>query len=303
MNFFDKRESGRVRKPLYMALYSGPGVGKSSAAATFPKPHFFDFEESTHTLDVSRSRPLEWDEIMSDLNEILERDELPEIETIVFDTIDELERLIHHKIADKAKKDNIGDIGWQRGYSLAVDYWAELISITRQIRDKHKTHTVFLAHASSRTATDFEKEKDFARYKMAIHPKACDYIFGQVEMVLFAKKDIAFKTVDDKTFAKDLDNRILCTSLSAYFDAKNRIGLPATLPMPKKNMFQVLWSAYNAAFDATPDKTYKEIIDLIPGIKDEALRKSMTDYTNINKDNSEILIAIKQKILAKKQEQ
>lgn len=296
MSFFTKRESGRIKKPIYMAMYSGPGVGKTSAAATFPKPHFFDFEESTHALDVSRSRPTTWDEIVDDLIEIRDEAKLEDIETLVFDTIDELERLIHIDIAEKAGKNSIEDIGWQRGFSTAVNYWAKLISLTREIRDKHKTHTVFLAHSFSKSKTDLEQEAYFARYQMALHPKAADYIFGQVEMVLFAKKDIAFKTVDDKTFAKDLDSRILCTSLSAYYDAKNRIGLPNTLPMPHDNMFNVLWNAYTKAFEETPESVHAECLTEIKDIEKEELRETMTKYIDTNKTDITKLRAALQKI-------
>ena len=285
MSFFDKRERGRVKKPLFMALYSGPSTGKTTAAATFPSPHFFDFEESTHALDVSRTRPTYWDEIYYDLMEIRDRPKLDDIKTIVFDTIDELERLIHRDIADKAKKAHIGDIGWQRGYDLAVDYWAKIISITREIRDKHNTHIVFLAHSFSKSSTDLEKEAYFARYQMALHPKTANYIFGQVEMVLFAKKEIAFKEVDGRTFAKDLETRILCTSLSAYYDAKNRIGLPATLPMPYNNTFQVLWAAYEKAFNETKESVYIECVDLIMKVSKEDTKEAMTKYIEENKND------------------
>lgn len=300
ISFFDKRQRGRVKKPLYVAMYSGPGVGKTSAAASFPKPHFFDFEESTHALDVSRTRPVSWDEIWNDLIEIRNTDKLDDISTIVFDTIDELERLIHQAVATKKGKDDIGDIGWQRGFEAAVTYWAKLVSITREIRDKHQCHIVFLAHSFSKSRTDLEKEAYFARYQMALHPKAADYIFGQVEMVLFAKKDIAFKVKDDKTFAKDLETRIICTSLSAYYDAKNRIGLPSTLPMPRVGMFDVLWAAYEKAFNETPESVYKECYEEMKGIDDKELLKQMQDYVNANRDDIDILKESLKRIISKK---
>lgn len=301
MSFFDKRQTGRVKKPFFMALYSGPGVGKTDFAASFPKPHFFDFEESTHSIDVSRSRPESWEELYRDLHDILERaaGSIEDIESIVFDTIDELERLIHVDIAQKAGKASIDNIGWQKGYAQAVNYWADLISICRRIRDKHNVHFVFLAHSFNKSKTNLENEAYYARYVMALHPKAADYIFGQVEMVLFAKKDIAFKTVEDKTFAKDLENRILCTSLSAYYDAKNRVGLPNTLPMPHKNAFAVLNSYYREAFDATPDSLHKKCEEEITKIKDEKLRGTMKSYIDsVKEDITKLraaLIKIKEK--------
>lgn len=299
MSFFNKIESGRVRKPLYMALYSGPGVGKTSAAATFPNPHFFDFEESSHSLDVSRTRPTSWDEIYKDLMDIRDSQSPVDpirkqtIQTLVFDTIDELERLIHAKVAESKGKQDIGDIGWQKGFDAAVNYWAKLISITRDIRDRHNMNIVFLAHSFSKSKTDLEKEAYFARYQMALHPKASDYIFGQVEMVLFAKKEIAFKTVDDKTFAKDLKTRVLCTSLSAYYDAKNRIGLPDTLPFPKDNMYQILKDAYEKAFNETPGTVLKECLLELKDIDAEKRAVIENDLKQYKDDISSLREALK----------
>lgn len=274
-------------------------VHNTSAAATFPNPHFFDFEESSHSLDVSRTRPTSWDEIYKDLMDIRDSQNPVDpirkqtIQTLVFDTIDELERLIHAKVAESKGKQDIGDIGWQKGFDAAVNYWAKLISITRDIRDRHNMNIVFLAHSFSKSKTDLEKEAYFARYQMALHPKASDYIFGQVEMVLFAKKEIAFKTVDDKTFAKDLKTRVLCTSLSAYYDAKNRIGLPDTLPFPKDNMYQILKDAYEKAFNETPGTVLKECLLELKDIDAEKRAVIENDLKQYKDDISSLREALK----------
>lgn len=295
-SFFDKRSSGRIKKPIFMALYSGPGVGKTDFAASFPSPHFFDFEESTDSIDVSRSRPTSFDEMMDDLEEIKDADNAQGIETLAFDTIDEFERLIHRHVAAEAKKAHIENIGWQKGYDMAVNHWADFINICREIRDKHKMHFVFLAHSTGRSFTDLEQGESFSRHAMCLHKKASEYFFGQVEMVLFAKKDIAIKIVDEKVIAKDVETRILCTSLSAHYDAKNRIGLPPAMAMPYKNGFQVLSAAYEKAFNETPDVVYKECCDLIESVQIEETRKSMQDYCDKHKGDLAILRATLQRI-------
>ena len=303
MSFFTKGSSGRIQKPLFMALYSGPGIGKTDVGASFPKPYFFDFEESTHNIDVKRHRPLSFDEIMEDLEEIRDESEIKDFKSIIFDTIDELERLIHKQVAFDKDKASIDDIGWQKGFGLAVNKWADFISICREIRDKHNIHFCFLAHSFTTLKADIEKGLSYSRYSMALHKKAADYIFGQVEMVLFAKKDIALRqTADEKVIVKDLDKRILYTNLSALYDAKNRIGLPPELPMPHKDTFNVLWNAYNKAFNDTAESVYKECIEEIKGVKDDALRKQMMDYCNQNINDVDILRSTLKRILETKQE-
>ena len=302
MSFFDKGSKGRIKKPIFMALYSGPGVGKTRVGASFPAPYFFDFEESTHSIDVMRHRPLGFEEIMDDLAEIRDRDKITEFKSLIFDTIDELERLIHKQVAIDKDKASIDDIGWQKGFGLAVNKWADFISICREIRDKHQIHFCFLAHSFNTSKGDIENGLTYSRYSMALHKKAADYIFGQVEMVLFAKKDIALKEVDDKIIAKDIDKRVVYTSLSALFDAKNRIGLPDKLPMPRENFFGVLWDAYNKAFNETPETLYKQCLDEIKGVKDDKLRKQMSDYCEMNKSDINILRSTLERILKTKKE-
>jgi hypothetical protein len=203
MSFFTDLTAGKIKKPLFMALYTRPSVGKTDFGASFPDPAFFDFEESTHNINVKRKRPTSWDELMGDLDEILRREKITEFKSLVFDTIDEMERLIHKAVAEYRKKEFIQDVGFQKGYELSINYWADFISILREIRDKHQIHILLLAHAKESIKADRETGLDYYRYSMALHHKAADYIFGQVEMVLFAKKEVRLIKQDEKVLAKD----------------------------------------------------------------------------------------------------
>jgi len=284
MSFFGNGSKGRIKKPLFMILYSGPGIGKSTMASTFPDPFFIDLEESTHNITVERDRPETWDAVMAGLEAIrdTEKGKL-EFKTLVFDTIDEVERLLHKHIAGFKQKNHILDIGFQKGFEFAVDCWADLITLCRQIRDKHKIHFVFLAHSIGRSHEDVEQGESYQRHAIGIHKKSAAYLFGAVEMVLFAKKDVVIRVEDDKIIAKDTDRRVLCTSISAHYDAKNRIGLPPVMPMPFKNAFSVLWEAYEKAFNETPESVYSECTAYIKEIRDADKAKEMSAYIEANK--------------------
>lgn len=292
MSILNNVKKGKVKKPLFLCLYSGPGVGKTDFGASFPKPLFFDFEESTHNIDVDRLDNLkDFSEVMTALTEILEHDPgALEFKSIIFDTIDELERLMHNHIAQDNGKKSIDHIGWQKGFDYAVNLWADFISICRQIRDRHNIHFVFLAHSSHKSKDDIEKEESYMRNTINLHKKAVSFVFGAVEMVLFAKKDVKFtKDSEGKTYAKDSSKRTLCTSLSAHYDAKNRIGLPPLMPMPVKNGFNVIWTAYESAFSETAEQVFQKCLKAIEKVKDEAIKKQMTDYVNANKTDLAIM--------------
>ena len=302
-SFFSSITSGKIKKPLFMVLYTRPSVGKTDFGASFPDPVFFDFEESTYNLNVKRKRPESWDEIMDDLHEIYERPKITEFKSLIFDTIDEMERLIHKAIADGKKKEFIQDIGYQKGYELSVNYWADFISILRGIRDKHGIHILLLAHATETLKSDRETGLDYHRYSMSLHKKAADYIFGQVEMVLFAKKELRLIKSDEKVIAKDSEKRIIYTQLGAIWDAKNRIGLPSSFEMPSRAGFSIIWAAYEKAFGETEDAVYSECLEEIKGVRDEKLQADMKAFIDANKKNLANLRGARERIKANKEVQ
>lgn len=269
-------------------------VHNTDFGASFPDPLFFDFEESTHNIDVNRiDNMTEFNEVIDGLQEILDASagSLP-FKSIVFDTIDELERLMHNQIASESGKKTIDHIGWQKGFDYAVNIWALFISICRQIRDKHNIHFLFLAHDSQKSKDDIEKEETYTRNTINIHKKAITFMFGAVEMVLYARKEVKFKKDSEgKTYAVDSNDRKLCSSLSAHYDAKNRIGLPPVMPMPVKNGFQVLWNAYLTEFNRTPEELEKMCLKELEKVKDEAKKADIKNYIEKNKKDNEVLRA------------
>jgi hypothetical protein len=292
MSILDKVKKGRVKKPLFMVMYSGPGVGKTDFAASFPKPLFFDFEESTHNINVDRIDNLQkYSEVMNGLHEILEKEPGSlEFKSIIFDTIDELERMMHVQIASDAGKKSIDHIGWQKGFDYAVNLWAEVIGVCRMIRDKHNIHFLFLAHSAHKSKDDIEKEQTYMRNTINLHKKSAAFVFGAVEMVLYAKKDISFKKDGDgNVFAKDSNKRSLCTSLSAHYDAKNRLQLDPVMPMPVRNGFAVIWTAYEKAFSQTPEQAIELCMKAMESVNDEDLKKQMIKYIQANKTDIMII--------------
>jgi hypothetical protein len=303
MSFFKDLQAGKIKKPLFMALYTRPSVGKTDFGASFPDPAFFDFEESTHMIDVKRKRPTSWEELMGDLDEILRRDTITEFKSLIFDTIDEMERLIHQAVAEYRKKEFIQDVGFQKGYELSINYWADFVSILRDIRDKHQIHILLLAHAKEMIKTDRETGLDYYRYSMSLHHKAADYIFGQVEMVLFAKKEVRLIKQDDRVLAKDSEKRFIYTNLGAMWDAKNRIGLPSQFEMPSRGGFQIIWRAYEKAFNETPETVLAECLEEIKGVKDPKAAEDMIAYVQSQKSNLANLRAARDRIKLNKGEQ
>ena len=138
---------------------------------------------------------------------------------------------------------------------------------------------------------------------MALHHKAADYIFGQVEMVLFAKKEVRLIKQDEKVLAKDSEKRLIYTHLGAMWDAKNRIGLPAQFEMPSRGGFNIIWRAYEKAFNETEETVHKDCLEEIKGVKDESVKSDMLAYVESNKHSLANLRAARDRIKSIKGEQ
>jgi hypothetical protein len=138
---------------------------------------------------------------------------------------------------------------------------------------------------------------------MALHHKAADYIFGQVEMVLFAKKEVRLIKQDEKVLAKDSEKRLIYTHLGAMWDAKNRIGLPAQFEMPSRGGFNIIWRAYEKAFNETEETVLKDCLEEIKAVKDESVKADMLAYVETNKHSLANLRAARDRIKLIKGEQ
>lgn len=100
-------------KRLKVLLYGVSGVGKTSFAATFPSPLFLDLESgmmSTLRIGEVRRYPADWTEDITSFQQVRQFYALvsaaknPPFQTIVIDSINELQVLVAQYVVDKYKK-------------------------------------------------------------------------------------------------------------------------------------------------------------------------------------------------------
>src|SRR5947209_14655693 len=165
--------TGRTGGPLMVWLYGVEGIGKSSFAAQFPKPAFLDIEDGTRELDVARVPPPDegwtWNGVLEAvrLHETAEHDR----QTLVIDTVDELQALLWNHICARDKKSSIEDYGYGKGYQAALDEWRVLLAALERLKRVRKMHVVLLAHCQIRTFKNPEGE-DYDRYQSSLNDKA-----------------------------------------------------------------------------------------------------------------------------------
>lgn len=241
-----KLVKGRLEQPRRVLLYGPEGIGKTTFGAGAPAPIFLGAEDGSGELDVVRfPKPEGWADIMEAIS-TLTTDE-HEYQTLVVDTLDAAEPMLWDFICKRdsatsktgAIKD-IEDYGYGKGYQKALDEWRIFLAALERLRAARRMHVVLLAHCWIKPFKNPLGE-DFDRFELKLNAKAGGLLKDWCDTVLFANYE-TYAHKDEKTKrvrGVSTGARIINTQRSAAWDAKNRYGLPETLPLS--------WSDFDAA--------------------------------------------------------
>lgn len=234
----DAITSGKKKRPARVLLYGTEGVGKSTWASNAPAPVFLGTEDGTAQLDVSRfPEPTTWDEALAAVDTLTTAEHA--YRSLVVDTLDWLEPLCWAAVVEAAGVHNIEDLGFGKGYVAALDKWRAMLARLDALRDRRGMHVILLAHSWIKTFRNPEGD-DFDRYELKLHAKTSGLVKEWSDAVLFACYETLTATDKSKrTRGVSTGARIVHTERRAAFDAKNRYGLPAELPLD--------WSAFAEA--------------------------------------------------------
>ena len=211
------------------------GVGKTTFAAGAPDPVFLLTEDGLGTLEVPHF-PLArtFDEVMQALAALYTEEH--GFRTLVVDSVDWLEPLILPRVCKDQGWGSIEDAGYGKGYVAALDLWRQYLEGLNALRDDKGCMTIVqIAHTDIKRFDSPESEP-YDRYVIKLHTKASALLQEHSDVVLFAnyrvstvKSDVGFNK--KVTRALGSGERLLHTAERPAFLAKNRYGLPDTLPM------------------------------------------------------------------------
>lgn len=241
--------SGKQTRPRRIMLYGIHGVGKSTWASEAPHPLFLNIEDGIADIDAAKTEHLKaYADVVSAISWLIGNPN--DYQTIVLDTVDWLERQIFDEVARSQGKKNIEEIGYGKGYQLALSKWEFLLSGLNRLRDMGRT-VILLCHAKVRKFTDPGADS-YERYEPAIHESGSRLLQEWCDEVLFAKFRVLTRTEDQgfnkkRTIALGGKERIIRTSESAAEIAKNRLRLPDELPMQWASFAEFLPSPGNVA--------------------------------------------------------
>ncbi len=213
------------------------GVGKSTFAAAAPDPVFILTEDGLGTLDVQHF-PLArtFDEVMEALA-VLYTDDHP-FRTLVIDSVDWLEPLVWRKACKQHGWSSIEDAGYGKGYVAALDIWRQYMDGLDALRNDKAMTVIQIAHTDIKRF-DSPEHEPYDRYVIKLHARAAALLQEHSDVVLFAnyrintvKSDVGFNRKVTRGLSSG--ERVLYTCERPAFLAKNRYGLPDTLPLEWK---------------------------------------------------------------------
>lgn len=231
-SYLSKIKRGVAQLPPRVLLLGQQGIGKTTLASKAPNPLFVAAEDGLTGFDqIPRFSPgsiAEHDEFLNGL----EADNSQGFRTLVYDTADWFERLVHTHIC---RRDNYPDIeayggGWGKGDKIASVEMVRILSQLERIREKHLMGIIFLSHVSIKTFSPPGGEP-YDRYQPKGGKQFSGVLTEWVDAVLYATYETYVLNKDKKNEKVVGGDRVIHTTWQPAWDAKNRYSLPDPISM------------------------------------------------------------------------
>lgn len=225
---------GKIEGPQKVLIYGPEGIGKTTLAAKFPNPVFIDTEGSTKHLDVARTpAPSSWTMLQQQIQYF--KDNPTQYDTLIIDTADWAEKLCIEHLCSRDKKDGLEGWGYGKGYTYLEEEFGRLLNQMTELISLGM-NVVLTAHAWMRKFEQPDELGAYDRWELKLQKKTAPLVKEWADMVLFANYKTHVINIDGQGAQKGKNKaqggkRVMYTSHSACWDAKNRHNLPEELPL------------------------------------------------------------------------
>lgn len=226
--------------PSRVVFHAVEGVGKTSFAAHAPGVVFSMTKGETGLLSLIDNGRLpetdhfdeafRWRDLLADVQYLL--DTKTGHRGYAIDTLNGAERLCFEHVCE-----DLFDGSWKdfdafgRGVNVALAEWGRFITLLDELRQARRIGIICLAHTKVSTYKNPLGE-DYDRFTPAMHAQTWGVALKWADIVLFGNFDVKVKKgIGAKGKGEGGDKRTLYTRRTAAYDAKERAGLPPSIPL------------------------------------------------------------------------
>lgn len=227
-------------------VYGPPGVGKTSGAASTPKPLFLQVEDGTPAgVEFDAVKVKKFTDVMDIIGSLYS--EKHDYKTLVIDSLSALQPLIFDEVCVRGGKKSIEEFPFGKGYVEAERITgSELIAGTNALHDERGLNILFIAHSRIRRF-DAPDSASFDRFEPDLHQKISPVIEREMDAIFLIKDQATIKSQDvgfnkERTYAEGSGRLFIYTESRPAFVAKNRYGLASKIPYEKSGFYVALSS-------------------------------------------------------------
>lgn len=221
-------------RPIICTITGDSGLGKTTLAATFPKPIFIRAEDGLQAIphdmrpDAFPVITCEAD-LWSQLGSLIKEDH--EYKTVCLDSVTALERLFVQSVIDsdpkKPKTINSACGGYGAGFMAVGGLHQRVRKACGMLQDKG-INVVFIAHADTETM-ELPDTDAYTRYNLRLNKRSVAPYVDDVDLVGFIKLQTFTMGDEGKKKAMSDGTRLLVCYATAANISKNRYGITEDL--------------------------------------------------------------------------
>lgn len=249
------------------------GIGKTTLASEFPDPLFIDTEGSTnHFSNVKRlPKPEDWPDLIKMVQWVAEN---RPCKTLVIDSADWAEQMeIQHLLKETgARSIEHVDGGWGKGYTRSSENMGRFLNLLETLLINHGINVVLVCHTQRVKVSLPEEQGDYDKYDLKLSKKVIPLVREWADMVLFLNYKTYVESGENGKTGKATGGtrRVMYTTHSAVWDAKNRFGLEDELPLEWDSIKHI----FSYQYRAVPESA-KEFVKETGAVIDNELPKDL----------------------------